>query len=58
MNTKVGPHDGILVIHTGDSHLRWMGFWVECECGWISPSRKTEGAVWRLHTAHVQAGKS
>ena len=53
--TTVGPHDGITVIHTPSGHLRSLGCWVECECGWIGPSRPTEAAAEEAHAAHVKA---
>ena len=51
----VKGHDGITVVHANNTHTRWLGFWVECECGWIGPSRKTEADAEQAHRDHVLA---
>lgn len=50
----VGPHDGVLVVHTPSTHLRRIGYWVECECGWIGPSATTEERAQEAHATHVR----
>lgn len=44
----VGLHDPILL------NGRGLGFWVECECGWISGGTSTEARARAKHARHVE----
>lgn len=44
----VGDHDPM--VFEGGSAL---GVWVECECGWISPSYYTQTNALKSHDRHV-----
>lgn len=46
---EVGEHDPM--VFEGGSML---GVWVECECGWISPSYYTEATALKAHAKHVE----
>lgn len=43
----IGDHD--VVAHSAPG----MGVWIECECGWIGPSRASEREAFKTHAAHV-----
>ncbi len=45
----VGPHDAISL-----NALR-LGHWIECECGWISPSFDLPSRAVEAHERHSAA---
>lgn len=45
-----GPHDVLLA-----TSAPGLGWWVECECGWIGPTRFTEMHARRAHQSHAEA---
>lgn len=49
-DTEIGEHD---LLHVS-SH-RTLGWWAECECGWISHSTTTEAFARRAHEHHALA---
>lgn len=48
---EVGPHDPIVLSGMG-------GVWVECECGWISPSFFSVAGAENSHERHVARAAS
>ena len=50
-------HDGVLVVHANSTHVRWLGYWIECECGWIGPSCATEQDAAASHARHINKKK-
>lgn len=45
--TQIGPHD--LAITCTQNRLGW---WAECECGWISNGKLTERHAIEAHERH------
>jgi hypothetical protein len=46
--TVVGNHDPIAMTAPG------LGWWVECECNWISASYFSETSALKAHEKHVE----
>ena len=45
---QIGEHDPVVM------EAPRLGIWIECECGWISPSYHTDANALKAHAKHVE----
>lgn len=48
-DTAIGPHDPM-----GPFAAPRLGWWIECECGWIGSGAVTESAARAQHQRHTR----